>query len=165
MFLATVYNKHAVNWTQSEKQTSPIYRRLYINTRSDWYRDIPSSSHSSRGFWGLSRHRGSIQEVVLVLWLNRTRERETIRKSQMEIFEFHTCRDKWMIIEKENVTIQLLSLVITTVTWRLIIKKKKKMLLCDLLKSPTNISLERRITELEASFKNDQYKLKWLLKV
>lgn len=32
---------------------------------------IPSSSHSSRGFWGLSRHRGSIQEVVFVLWLNR----------------------------------------------------------------------------------------------
>lgn len=33
---------------------------------------VPSSSHSSRGFWGLSRHRGSIQEVVFVLWLHKT---------------------------------------------------------------------------------------------
>lgn len=36
---------------------------------SDFLSPLPSSSHSSRGFCCLFRHRGSNQDVVFVLWL------------------------------------------------------------------------------------------------
>lgn len=51
-------------------KSTPWNWYLHKQTREKLnHTSIPSSSHSSRGFWGLSRHRGSIQDVVFVLWL------------------------------------------------------------------------------------------------
>lgn len=43
---------------------------------------LPSSSHSSRGRGALSLHRGSSQDVVLVLWLNGNKQHNKIIQQQ-----------------------------------------------------------------------------------
>lgn len=46
---------------------------------------LPSSSHSSRGFCCLFRHRGSSQDVVFVLWLETKNGNMTfVNKAEMK---------------------------------------------------------------------------------